>query len=267
MRYLYEVEGLGFVGIFLFSDQFETAKCTRLRKDIEPYIIEIKNGQIYDIGLMNKDSFRGEYQDKVTGEHYMTLKVNNEIKRVYFKDFYSFPYEDAVKLLSEGKQISTELLFSTFMGQADKVAAIVPLSVKSFVNVPNMGDFNNVLCVPTESDRYKKKDWYHKMQLSPIDARLNSIYAEEETYTSDILSLINSGTIKLVDKTEYVNKMKEEAGNILKSLSKSVINRLKNKNKVIPVNVYTTEENDEDNIKIIKTLLLKLLEEKIAYLV
>lgn len=228
--YIYEVKNVGLVGLFLFSDQLETEvyeDVRLLRKDLNPSLIKIEDGQIRIIRELKCGEYEGEFQDKETGRKYMKLSVDGIHRTVYFDQFYSFPYTEVLRLYSEGKKVCNDLLLSCFLKQTEKIAAIVPLRMRDFL-VAGMfsttsDNFQNVLCVPVEDEQYKKESWYYKMTFSPAQEQMKLFAASMTTYTDDICSLINQGNIKLVDKSEYVAKLNEAMQQTLEKLNKKNI--------------------------------------------
>ena len=235
--YLFKVANIGLVGLFLFDDQLETQRelPSMLRKDLHPSLVRIEDGQIRHIRDLKFNEWEGEYQDQQTGRKYMWLSVNGHRKQVFFDTFYSFPYEDIVRLLSEGKKVHRDLMLSCFLKQTDKVAAIIPLMerdavIGGFLSTCNPDNQKNVLCIPTETESYPKASWHYKMTFAPIQEQMKMFAASMTTYTDDICSMINSGTIQLVDKKAISERLNQAAEETLKKVQKRSIFKKKVKN-------------------------------------
>lgn len=234
--YIYQVENIGLVGLFLFDDQLKTEIYNHpnmLRTDLRPSLVKIEDGQIRIIRELKQKEYKGEFQNKETGRKYMTLNVGGVQATVYFDTFYSFPYEEILRLYSEGKSVSEDLLLSAFLKQTDKVAAIVPLHKRDTLICGFASTCSeeciNVLCIP-EEDRFKKDSWHYKMTFAPAQEQQRLFAASMTTYTSDIHSLINEGVIKLVNKTEYIEKIDTAMQEIVENLKKKSLFKKKVKN-------------------------------------
>ncbi len=268
--YIYEVAQIGLVGLFLFDDQFSTRidPPHMLRKDLQPSLISIDDGQIHIVRRLKPSEYEGEFQNQESGRKYMKLHVDGIHRKVHFDEFYSFPYEEIVRLLSEGKKVCDDLLLSCFMKQTDKVAAIVPLMARDsviggFVSLCSPDNTKNVLCVPVDTEQYPKDHWYYKMTFAPIQEQMKMFAASMSTYTSDICSMINDGRIRLVNKQEYSDKLNQAAGEMLKQLQKKRLFKKKVKGaKMLQLPAYYT-----DGICGITAVQATLLEEEIACII
>lgn len=260
MNLYYNIKDLGLITCYVFQDMLTCQPKNRLRKNLSVDLVNF-DGTHFTRSKLSKKIYKGEFQDKTTGKHYMTVKVNDEIIKVFFEDFFYYSYETILEMLKNKVQLPKELILSTFLKETNKVAAIIKSQTYSTITTfgfATLGhDTVNVLCIPKETECYKKEDWHYKMSFVPYDENASYLCSGITTYTQTIIDLILDGKIKLVDKKSYINNWIKEADDYIKKYNKKFFKKSMNLRKIV-IPIATTS-----GIHNLEAFVTELLEDNI----
>ena len=126
--------------------------------------------------------------------------------------------------------VSDDEICATFMKDTENVGLIIDMPTYDIINKQLgfgiIGDNEcTTLCVPTEKI-YDKKEWFHKFTVECDCIKLREIIPSRNFYMSDFCSLLKSGHVKLVNKNEYIEEMKNKEKAKIEE-SKTFANRVK----------------------------------------
>ena len=189
----------------------------------------MKNSDILTIRLNNTAFLENKHSLPciVNNEEKKTLEILNDDsdkkyfvyneEKKYIDDFEYIPFSQLIIFQKKGISFTDDEIFATFLKEHEKIGLLMNISIPK-----NNNEFEYIytLMMLCFGKNYNENNWNDEISICPVFDAIKTITPRSTYYFSNLAAEIKKGNIKLVEKSELIDKLKIYQREYLKQIGK-----------------------------------------------